>query len=241
MRENSEGLKKRDFVGATQLGVRPPRQERSRSTFDAIVDAATVLCDGRDFSSVAVADICDKAGVSVSSFYARFEDRDALLQVLHERYLSRMFDAIDGGVDLELWQQVSVADAIAMFGRGFLDYGRRNDDFQLSIRRAQHDNPALVSRRRAFERASADLVVQLIEGRFGPLDGAAEIRVRTAFATMCAVLREAVSPIQSIDIVGVSEDRFLAELADQFCSYVDPDGLLASTANASRSADPRQM
>lgn len=64
-------------------GVRPPLQARSRRTFRAIVDAATELLAEEGPEGLTVQELLDRARVGAGSFYARFDDRDALVAYLH--------------------------------------------------------------------------------------------------------------------------------------------------------------
>ena len=69
--------------------LREPRQARSRATLDRIVRATGELLTSRTFDEITVADIVDRAGSSVGAFYARFRDKEALLDHLDERYARR--------------------------------------------------------------------------------------------------------------------------------------------------------
>jgi AcrR family transcriptional regulator len=63
--------------------VRPPQQDRSKSTHDRLVEAAErLLAKGRSWHEISVAELVREAGTSVGAFYNRFRDKDALLHVL---------------------------------------------------------------------------------------------------------------------------------------------------------------
>jgi AcrR family transcriptional regulator len=59
--------------------VNPAQQERSRRTELAIASAFSELLQEKLFADISVADIADRAGISVGGFYARFPSKDALL------------------------------------------------------------------------------------------------------------------------------------------------------------------
>lgn len=67
-------------------GVTPPLQGRSLKAFESILDAAETLLQDRDLERLRVEDLLAEADVSVGSFYARFEGKQALLGALVERY-----------------------------------------------------------------------------------------------------------------------------------------------------------
>ena len=68
------------------MAMNAPRQDRSRATLAAIVQAAETLLDERPFQDVSVADIIARAGCTTGSFYARFASKDALIPYLYEKY-----------------------------------------------------------------------------------------------------------------------------------------------------------
>src|SRR4051812_16000039 len=65
--------------------VRPPSQARSQATMDRFVQATRDLLEERPFEEITVADIVGRAERTVGSFYARFEDKHAVLRLLLEQ------------------------------------------------------------------------------------------------------------------------------------------------------------
>lgn len=63
-----------------------PRQERSWDTYEQVLSAAERLLRDRSFDALRIDDVLSEAGVSTGSFYARFEDKEALLLALIDRY-----------------------------------------------------------------------------------------------------------------------------------------------------------
>lgn len=72
-------------------GVHPmrpvPRQERSRRTEQALLDAALALFRERGVDAVTVADVATVAGVSPGSIYRRFGDKEGLLREAFARFV----------------------------------------------------------------------------------------------------------------------------------------------------------
>lgn len=73
----------------TEIRIKPPRQARSKKTLEALLDAAEALLADRSFAEMRIDEIVAMAGSSSGSFYARFEDKTALLHALHQRFLER--------------------------------------------------------------------------------------------------------------------------------------------------------
>ena len=71
---------------AIKDAVRPPRQERSRRTYERVLDTTEDLLRDLPFEAISIGEIVRQAGTSVGAFYARFRDKEALLPALYERY-----------------------------------------------------------------------------------------------------------------------------------------------------------
>ena len=77
--------------GKTSKGVRAAKQSRSLLKHQALLQAGRRLLDTHDLSTLSVAQLTRDAGMSVGSFYSRFEDKDAwfaeLVRVTGEQVL----------------------------------------------------------------------------------------------------------------------------------------------------------
>lgn len=84
-------------------GVHKPRQARSQETLDRFVVAGLSLLGERPFDEVSVADIVERAERTVGSFYARFDDKYALLYLLVARMDDRIRDVVRAFCDPARW------------------------------------------------------------------------------------------------------------------------------------------
>lgn len=84
------------FAGLAR--VRAPQQQRSRRAFTAALAAFDALLRERPFAGVTVQEVADRAGLSITSVYARFDGKNALILALHEQViaagLERLGDAL---------------------------------------------------------------------------------------------------------------------------------------------------
>jgi AcrR family transcriptional regulator len=62
----------------------PPKQARSRRTLAVLVAGANALLEREGAEALTVNGVADEAGVSIGSFYGRFEGRDELIHYLGE-------------------------------------------------------------------------------------------------------------------------------------------------------------
>jgi AcrR family transcriptional regulator len=92
--------------------VRPPQQERSQKTLGRILDAAEAMIEETGFDKATVAAIARRAGSSVGAFYARFADKEALLNVVIERFHEQAAATIEHTLAPERWQGVALEDLL---------------------------------------------------------------------------------------------------------------------------------
>lgn len=74
--------------------VKQPRQTRSNETMSHMLDAAMQILENKSFEKMTIAEVVKRADCSVGAFYGRFQDKDALLQALDERFFERFDQAI---------------------------------------------------------------------------------------------------------------------------------------------------
>jgi AcrR family transcriptional regulator len=96
---------------------RPPQQTRSQETLDRILDAAEKVLEEKSFTEATLAEIMERAGVTVGAFYRRFPDKDALLHLLDERFFHEMHERADELLDAGRWRGASVTDIIRELAR----------------------------------------------------------------------------------------------------------------------------
>jgi AcrR family transcriptional regulator len=70
-------------------GVLPSRQQRSRKTTEALLLAGEKLLRTRRLEEVSIADLAASVGVTVGSFYGRFESKDAYFNALQALAIRR--------------------------------------------------------------------------------------------------------------------------------------------------------
>jgi AcrR family transcriptional regulator len=92
--------------------IRPSRQQRTRATAERFLDAAEQLIEDKGFDDLTLERIAERAGASVSAFYRRFRDKDALLHALHERYIERSLALSREAVAPEQWQGLSLLEIL---------------------------------------------------------------------------------------------------------------------------------
>lgn len=88
-----------------------PRQDRSRATVDAILEAATRVFAEAGYAGGSTNRIAERAGVAIGSLYEYFPNKAAILVAVAERHLERMTADVEamlantdaGGRSLSAW------------------------------------------------------------------------------------------------------------------------------------------
>lgn len=97
--------------------TRPIRQPRAKQTSDAIIAAGLELLRERDFAAVSVAEIAERAGISVGGFYARFEGKEALLHALAAEVIAECKEALDRALSPARMKRASVEGVVRAYVR----------------------------------------------------------------------------------------------------------------------------
>lgn len=208
----------------TSIVVAQPLQKRSQRSLTRMLDATERLLMHREFADIAIAEIAAEANVSVGTFYTRFASKEALLDVLHDRYerersehLTRAFAAADTkGNSLAARAKAATAAIVALFR------ARRGVLRSLILRHWR--NPERISQR---TRAAAGMVIS--EAHALLLGARAEIRhasptlaVRVGFQAVLAAAREAIvlRPANLPGAPALADKALARELADMLMAYL---------------------
>lgn len=82
------------FPASAALGRRVPRQQRSRFTVDALVEAAAHVLAARGWARFTTNEVARVAGASIGSLYQYFPDKLALAEAIRERHLGAVLAAL---------------------------------------------------------------------------------------------------------------------------------------------------
>jgi AcrR family transcriptional regulator len=203
--------------------VRMPRQARSEETLTRFLDAAADLLAERPFAEISVNDIVERAGRTVGSFYARFDDKAGVLRVLVEQTAAQLRHDADEYWQVERWSDRTVGDIVSLAVDAVINaYREARPVFHAAALEAPNDE--------AFRHARRSVWVVCAE-RFGEVlaDHAAELShpdpARAGQVAMTALI--ATTDIRLIYGPGVrplcdDDEQLASDLAGMVMSIVDP-------------------
>lgn len=95
----------------------PPQQSRSQETLGRILDAAERVLEEKSFGDATLAEIMERAGVTVGAFYRRFPDKDALLHHLDDRFFTELRGHAEELLDPARWGDTSFTQIVPQLAR----------------------------------------------------------------------------------------------------------------------------
>jgi AcrR family transcriptional regulator len=169
--------------------VRPPSQARSQATMERFVQATRELLEERAFEDITVADIVTRAERTVGSFYARFEDKDAVLRLLLEQLDSRIREVVRAFCDPVRWDGSPVSDFVGESVKLNVHAYRRSAPLFRAALAAAATDAEFRERRRETMRFSAEAQKRFLLTRRAELACADPARASDAmFETISATL-----------------------------------------------------
>lgn len=209
--------------------VHAPRQERSQRTLEKLLDAAEELIRESGLEAVTVPAVVARAESSVGSFYARFPDKNALLETLHERACNQTIWTAERALDPALWEGRSLEAIVeAMVSFAVHTFGSRRS-VMTAFHRALGNDRAYAERRARNGVELARLASKLFEvhrDRIGhpSFDEAIPMALRVLTATLEQRNGFLASGVVEVD---VPDDLLERELARMVLAYLDVRSALA--------------
>jgi len=219
--------------------VRPAHQDRSRRAQRVALDAFEALLAERPLSRVTVQHVADRAGLSITSVYARFDGKDALVLALHERVIGDAIAQLDAQLGGERGLDAPVEEIVATLIDGALAFAHANAHVFRAVLVAGDDETN--ERAAAFIRTGSERIARVLAPRLpvsrayatravagrseATLEDAREADVDFAWRSVVAVLQ------QMWALGGVDPSRFplsraqlSARLTRQFLAAIGHPG-----------------
>jgi AcrR family transcriptional regulator len=144
-----------------------PRQDRSRSTVDTILEATTRLLVRKGFDHLTTNAVAEAAGVSIGSLYQYFPNKEALVAALLERHIEERTTATFA--ELERVARLPIAEA----ARAVIELTIRAHSVEPELHRVlieQVPRVGRLARLRELEASTHAVVRSLLVARRAELD-----------------------------------------------------------------------
>ncbi|ETX06089.1 MAG: hypothetical protein ETSY2_19165 [Candidatus Entotheonella gemina] len=204
--------------------IRKPRQDRSRRTLEAMLDAVEVLIAERGVDVLKLSDIAARAGYTTGAIYARFRDKEALLEQLYDRFVTRAIETMDQGYATLTAEGVDLTEALTLWVRTLIAHQRQNWSLRNAFLTRIQIEESYRLRSRDLTLHAAWVLRQVLEQHHDriahdDLDQAAGMAALIIYATIeqAITLREPVSVY-----LPASDDVLVAELVRVLMAYFEP-------------------
>jgi AcrR family transcriptional regulator len=100
--------------------VRPPKQRRSRESYERVLDAAHALLEENGFEGFTAQEVAARSGVSIGAIYERFGNKETLLRAVHARLMESILEADERAGDPTVGAQTAaeaILDAVGAMAR----------------------------------------------------------------------------------------------------------------------------
>lgn len=200
---------------------RPPQQSRSQETLDRILDAAEQVLAEKAFGEATLAEIMERAGVTVGAFYRRYPDKNALLRHLDERFFGEMIARADDLLRQERWPSADAREIIEQLSVEAVDvYSTRRGLLRSVFLRARTDRvlqqSALQVNRHFIERLRGLLIP--LKSQISHPDP--ERAIELGFMMTIGALRELVVFGEVWPSPPAAGAALAAEIARMYCGYL---------------------
>jgi AcrR family transcriptional regulator len=139
------------------------RQERSRRSYQALLDAAEELFSAQGYDAVGTPEIAEKAGVSVGTFYRYFDDKhEVYLEIMRRTMVAAYNETIERLTPEQFVGRArheTISEACAIL----FDHVLRRPQLTRSFMEMSLRDPQVAELRRAFEQVAVQRIGALIE------------------------------------------------------------------------------
>ncbi|HUO86160.1 MAG TPA: TetR/AcrR family transcriptional regulator [Thermoanaerobaculia bacterium] len=195
-------------------GLPRPTQARSRRTLERVIEAATRLLDEQTFEELTIAQVVERAGSSVGSFYARFGDKAGLLDTLDEIYAQELIATVEELIgEAAADPPADLADAVRHLFRPLVDFHRERRGLirALVLEARAHRAPRFEERTRRMNRLTPQFVEHLLRHRGEIARSDVRRAAELGFAMAYTVMRERILFPESIALAAPPTDAELVE------------------------------
>ena len=112
---------------------RKPKQERSKATYDAIVEAGFICVAERGTANTTTRHIAETAGIGVGSLYEYFANKEAIFEQMNQRFVAEVVAMLQPLVPQLV--RMSIGDAIKVMLQHFEEFLNKNDQRYLKCAR----------------------------------------------------------------------------------------------------------
>lgn len=186
-----------------------------------IIDTAERMLEERGFEAVSVSEIARRARSSIGAFYARFEDKDALMHHLDQKHAEALIDRVRAYSEDVRWQDATIAAFVMEVVRFLVGFFKEHRAVLRALAmRASRDASASEGTQRINSRVP-ELIRLVLSRRTEIAHPSPDLAVYLGFIMVLGALRERILfPETCPTQIPVSDALFADELAKAYLAYI---------------------
>ena len=209
------------------LGVRPPKQQRSREAWSRVLDAGVAILEDGGYDAFTIAAVCERAAVAPTAIYARTTSKDALFLAVYEHGIAEMLAEQQVFTDDARWAGLSPAELIRSAVAEMVGISLRHQRFLGSIVLISAAHQEVARRGSRYAEDLGDGFTRVVLGardaiRHDDPERAARACFGTVFAT--TIIRVAYGPAFGTSSP-VDDETFVADLGETAVRYLLADAV----------------
>ena len=207
---------------AADLGVRPPKQQRSREAWNRVLDAGVAILEDGGYDAFTIAAVCERAAVAPTAIYARTTSKDALFLAVYEHGIGRLRAGQEVFADGDRWAGLAPTDLVRAAVTEMVGLSLRHQRFLGAVVLLSAAHQEVQRRGDRYARELGDgftgVVLRAADAITHPDPEAA---VRSCFGTVFAatMIRVAYGPAFATPSP-VDDDAFVANLGEMAVRYL---------------------
>ena len=212
---------------ADVLGVVVPKQSRSLKSFQNILDSAVGLVYEEGLMGCTVQKVLEQSGVGASSFYGKFESRDALLEYLASLFWSSAEKEWAMILDERRWRSCGATTVVGQVMDMLVGWFRIEGPVlnAFLIHALSEERGPRLSRISEFDNWLADtLTGLLVQKREEAQDHAPSVAVRVATLQAVATVRSRLLFLGKGGEDGISDKSLAEEMSKGFLGHLQANG-----------------
>lgn len=167
--------------------IKQPLQHRSRATANKVLDVLDELLRQKPLDAIGIQELARGAGASVSSIYARFRDKHAMVLALHDRVVAQLTGEMRDleGQDFSGLDLTGIARFVIAY---YLAFARRHQHIYRAV--ILSGDALIYQRVIAQERLASQLAYGFLRAWLQPAPPDLEQRVDLAVRVVAATLQQ---------------------------------------------------
>ncbi|MCW2634130.1 MAG: putative TetR family regulator [Blastococcus sp.] len=209
-------------ITGEDLEVRPPKQQRSRETWNRVLDAGVAILEDGGYDAFTIAAVCERAAVAPTAIYARTTSKDALFLAVYEHGIAKLRSEQSVFADDVRWAGLAPVELVRAAVAEMVGISFRHRRFLRAVVLISAAHPEVARRGSRYAQELGDGFARVVLAASRHVRHPdAEVAVRSCFGTVFAasIIRVAYGPAFATPSP-VDDDTFTASLGETAVRYL---------------------